>query len=297
MCAPCRKAHKARLDQQRREIKERKMQKLTLGRARTNGVSYSTEARVAVIQHALEQEPETYKDVLAEIAAIEDEPTEVQTPPREELPIEATAPPIGTAERAAYMRSFRGKSAEERQAMSHKAKKSEPRAERRSVRRPLSDAQESELLTAYTHTDESVDSITRRFGIRDTYIFNVLDRAGVSWRRKDAFKGQSFEQWQAAQNPNYSAPEAPKQKVLPPEIEAMRTVQVGVYAEPQPGKTELVQPASAAVEVSSDDDEPVWQISYVGRMLVRGKSIDEALANARRDGHLTEIVSVVRRPR
>jgi hypothetical protein len=40
-----------------------------------------------------------------------------------------------------------------------------------------------------------------------------------------------------------------------------------------------------------------WEISYVGKMLVRARSAREALDAAERDGHITQVVGVTLRPR
>lgn len=76
--------------------------------------------------------------------------------------------------------------------------------------RVLTDEQEVQLLDAYTATDEPVVEISKRFEIRETYVYNVLDRAGVSWRRGNP---ETYMQWQAAQA-------RPAEETVPPETVA-----------------------------------------------------------------------------
>jgi len=301
MCAPCRRVHRKRLQLERKALKARKIVRAQ----QTNGIDYSVKAKMQLIAHTANDEPEI-QSLAREWLDSEIQPAEQEEPIIAEQ--KTTVPAYGTKERAEYMRSFRGKSAEERAQMSRAH--AEPSGRGRGRRRPLSDEQEVEIIDAYTKTEEAVGDITQRYAIRETYIFNVLDRAGISWRRKNS---ESFEQWQLRQNPRLAAEAAkstpeivvpePVEKiiearVLPPQIEAMRNIQVGVYAEEKQGKTRA-QPVEQAMDLftSEPSDEPVWEVHYVGKMLVHARSVDEALSRARADGHIAEIVSVSRRPR
>jgi hypothetical protein len=200
-------------------------------------------------------------DLKREVVLTTDEPQEIHI---------GDLPPVGTPERMQTVRDIRlGK-----------------------VRynRPLSDEQEVELLDAYTKTDEPLASISQRFGVRPTYPYNVLDRAGVTWRRDHA---QTFDEWQAEQARPKAEPEPEvivtpqlpevviNQRVLPPEIEAMRAI----------------RPAQPKPEPPVEFDGPTWEVEYTGRMLVKAASIDQALERARADGHITNIVSVSMRAR
>lgn len=69
----------------------------------------------------------------------------------------------------------------------------------KSSRRQLTDAEQVEILDAYTKTDEPVRAMATRFGTRETYVYNVLNRVGISWRRGNA---ESFATWQANQQRN-----------------------------------------------------------------------------------------------
>ena len=83
--------------------------------------------------------------------------------------------------------------------------------------------------------------------------------------------------------------EQPTLPVLPPKPEP------SVY-EPRPGARErMLARQSPPVLVSSDDGSPVWEVQYVGRMLVKARDIDQALERARADGHLTQITGIVQR--
>ena len=66
--------------------------------------------------------------------------------------------------------------------------------------------------------------------------------------------------------------------------------------EPRPGARErMLARQSTPVLAASDDGSPVWEVQYVGRMLVRARDIDQALERARADGHLTQITGIVQR--
>lgn len=68
----------------------------------------------------------------------------------------------------------------------------------RRPRHSLTEDEQVQILDAYTTTSESVKDISARFEIGETYIYNVLDRVGVSWRRGNP---ESFTTWQANQHP------------------------------------------------------------------------------------------------
>lgn len=165
-------------------------------------------------------------------------------------------PPPGTSERIALMRDIKAGTVK--------------------YRRPLTPEQEVEMLDAYTRTDDPIDGIAARFNVRSTYIYNVLDRAGVSWRRNDT---RTFDQWQAAQQKTVietpKEPEVivPETRTLPPQIEAMRAI----------------RPAAVALPEEEGD---VWEVTYTGRMLVKATSARGAIEAAERDGHITTIVGV-----
>jgi transposase-like protein len=149
-------------------------------------------------------------------------------------------------------------------------------------RRPLSDEQEVEVLDAYTRTDDSIEGIARKFGVRSTYLYNVLDRAGVSWRRND---GITFDEWQARQQ-RPQAVETPKEpevivpeetRTLPPQIEAMRAI-----------RPRSPSPAPEPLQFEGE----VWEVTFTGKMLVQATSARDAIEAAERDGHVTNIVGV-----
>lgn len=79
----------------------------------------------------------------------------------------------------------------------------------RPVKRQLTDEEQVEILDAYTATNEPVQEITTRFNIHPTHIYNILERAGVTWRRGHPI---SFETWQARQA-------KPVDNGVPPETE------------------------------------------------------------------------------
>jgi hypothetical protein len=172
----------------------------------------------------------------------------------------------------------------------------------------LTDDQQVEIIDMYTRTLEPVGLIAKHYGIQETYVFNVLGRAGITWRRKHALYrsgAETFDQWQARQQKPTplgpppipaTATEARAQVVaeVPEPVEKALERMLRLPPKPEP----VAQPRPQPVQVeATDPNESVWEISYVGRMLVRAQDIDQALDRARQDGHLTQIVGVTLRSR
>lgn len=226
-------------------------------------------------------------------------PTPEETPAPAQVVSREDFPPIGTPERIAMMRDIKDG--------------------RLTYRRPMTPEQEVEMLDAYTKTTEPIGKIATRYGVSATYPYNVLDRAGVSWRRGNA---ESFDDWQAAQQIRKEpAVTQPEQRVLPPQIEAMRNVRP-IKAPVPPSALEVAKAEAILSMARANPDDltqalstnpldvieqaikadpalPTWEIQYTGilSMLVSAPSIDEALARARADGAVVNIVSVSMRAR
>lgn len=178
-------------------------------------------------------------------------------------------PPFGTAERMQVVRDIKDGKV--------------------TYKRALTPEQEVEMLDAYTKTDEPIGRIAQRYGVRATYPYNVLDRAGVTWRRDHT---QTFDEWQAEQARPKETEPVTEQRVLPPEIEAMRNVhpiERGDHGDIRIGEIEAV-----IRDLPPVHGFPTWEIEYTGRIRVSAASIDEALAGAREAGHAVEITSARR---
>lgn len=163
-------------------------------------------------------------------------------------------------------------------------------------RRPsvtLTDAQQVEILDAYTTTSEPVQDICDRFGIKHTYIYNILDRVGVSWRRGNA---ESFLTWQENQARNAEGEaeqEAIDRSVVSianekiPEDTARALENMLKLPTPTvlPPKPEPVAP-TPSVERRTHATEPLqtWRVQISGFLTIEATSIEEALFEAKRRG-------------
>ena len=129
----------------------------------------------------------------------------------------------------------------------------------------ITEDQQVQILDAYTTTDESVKDISARFGIRDTYIYNVLDRVGVSWRRGNP---ETFATWQERQR---AVPE-PVEKAL----ENMLRLPV------LPPKPEPVAPTPAIERRMRSTEIERWAITVQGLLLIEASDLEDAIAQVRR---------------
>jgi hypothetical protein len=171
----------------------------------------------------------------------------------------------------------------------------------------ISQEQKDEIVTLYLTTDTSVEEICRTYTVRNTYPYALLKAAGISWRRGDGTPPPPAPGRNGQVTPEVvsTLPE-PIEKALermierpvePPRPEQLRST--------PPIETGLVphQPVRQApslpeyVEHILPGSRRTWAIEYVGRMLVEADTVDDALAAARADGHLTQIIGVTLRTR
>ena len=160
--------------------------------------------------------------------------------------------------------------------------------------RNISDDQAVELLDAYTQTDEPIKDLSARFGIKETYIYNVLQRAGVDWRRGNP---ESFMEWQAAQARKQDSVPEPVAKaienmldtdhVLSADAAARRADafdRVGT-ARQLPPKPEPVAPTPAIERrrVHITGSEPLWEVTVQGIVQLHGNEIEDVLIQCRQN--------------
>lgn len=144
-------------------------------------------------------------------------------------------------------------------------------------RRPkagLTDAQQVEILDAYTTTTEPVQDITTRFGIHPTYIYNILDRVGVSWRRGNP---ESFATWQANQARNQEGEyEQERMDRVPPEVdkalENMLRPPTVLPARPEP-----VAPTPSVERRAQSTPLAAFDVTVEGRLRVRAVDMLHAI--------------------
>lgn len=138
--------------------------------------------------------------------------------------------------------------------------------------RNLSDEQEVELLDAYTQTSAPLKELAERFGVKETYVYNVLDRAGVSWRRGNP---ESFEEWQAAQQRKQAEETVPE----PVEKALENMLRLPVL----PAKPEPVAPTPAVERrVQKWTEVERWMFTVQGLVVIEAAELEDALAQMRR---------------
>lgn len=151
--------------------------------------------------------------------------------------------------------------------------------------RSLTDDERVEILDAYTKTDESVQSISARFGIKDTYIYNVLDRVGVSWRRSNP---ESYETWQARQAQPARTERDPFDHVPPETEKALENMlRMPPAREPvAPAVDTTRRPAILPTVLKTR-----WAVEVSGTIYLDAQTIEAAVTEARRLFPGTEIKS------
>ena len=171
----------------------------------------------------------------------------------------------------------------------------------------LTDEQRIEIIDAYTQTDEAVQSISARFAIKDTYIYNVLGKVGIDWRRGNP---ESFVTWQAQQGQARPTPEDlkampevdnqgarrghyaqqdqaavsqfPASDSVPLEtakaLENMLDTQHVLKPRPEP-----VAPTPAVERrVRTSPDTEMWAITVQGVVLMEAADLEDAIRQVRR---------------
>ena len=173
----------------------------------------------------------------------------------------------------------------------------------------LSPEQRIEIARMYLDTDVSMPEIARAYGLSPSYPYYVLKVLGITWRRGDTAPKPSLGEphVNGVVKPEIvdSVPE-PVEKALenmlkwptmPPKPEPVRAIAPTVR-DPEPSLPAYVDKVLPAMEVTSDDpNEGIWQVDYLGSMLVKATSIDQALERARVDGHVRNIVGITQRRR
>jgi hypothetical protein len=169
----------------------------------------------------------------------------------------------------------------------------------------LTPEQELEIVNLYTTTDTPVQEIADTYSIGRTGPFKVLDRHGISWRRNDT----------------QPAP----QRLLPPHIEAMKSVHVASTLSPEdfvdtsltakPGQAvfDLKEPnpvPNPVPTLSAPDDIPVydrklpaieelsrpkWSIEFRATLTVHADTASAAIREAEAMGYSSIDIDVVRR--
>jgi len=135
----------------------------------------------------------------------------------------------------------------------------------------LNDEQRVEILDAYTTTDEPTDEIAARYGIKDTYIYNVLEKLDITWRRRDPI---SFETWQAQQHVEPEVPE-PQQKALENMLDPDHVLK------PRPEPVAPTPAVERRVHRPSNVDAEMWAITVQGVILMEGGDLEDAIHKVR----------------
>jgi len=187
---------------------------------------------------------------------------------------------------------------------------------------PLSMDQQREIVHLYTETDTPLLDIEQRFGISNQRMYQVFHKQGLDWRRNDSISFQAYLERQTAPPvPHTNGVVQPTEIVdsVPEDInKALENMIVRPVVEVRPETLRSTPPPTRHVEprqiepvrrsspdlpsyvneiLPEGDGYQNWEVSYVGKMLVRARSAREALDSAERDGHITQIVGVTLRPR
>jgi len=194
----------------------------------------------------------------------------------------------------------------------------QPQKGGRAPKVPLSMDQQREIVHLYTETDTSLQDIEQRFGISNQRMYQVFHKQGLDWRRNDPISFQTYLERQTAPSEPPSTngvahPPVPVEVVteIPEDInKALENMIVRPPHEVRPEELrstpsprqdmEPYTPPRAAPDLPSyvnhilpdDGDYQNWEISYVGKMMVRARSAREAIEAAEQDGHITQIVGV-----
>jgi hypothetical protein len=250
---------------ERRALKDRKEQRM---KPSPNGVEYSRDARIAVALHAIEADDPAAAQELREML----DPTPPEEPDVPETFDVSAAPEAPSSPPVRYARVAR-----------------------------LSMDQKLEIASFYDMLDVPTRAITAEFRINDAELQSIAQELSVTprtsrsgFRRggRRAMPGRfvrvnGTREWQPKE------PERPTPRALPPEIEAMREVRVkeieAVIQNPPP----VAEPEHSELPPSIDL-LPEWVVEYVGTLRLHARSIDEALATARKSAGVTDIVAIRR---
>jgi len=148
----------------------------------------------------------------------------------------------------------------------------------------LTDEQRVEILDAYTKTDEPVGAICQRYGIKDTYIFNILAKVGIDWRRRDPI---SFETWQAQQQRQHIDEQQTQRDdalmgVVPePVTKALENmIDTQHVLKPKPEPVAPTPAIERRVRISADTE--MWAITVQGVILIEAADLEDAIRQVRR---------------
>jgi len=179
----------------------------------------------------------------------------------------------------------------------------------------LPDDEMLEIGQHYQNLDIPMEMIARAYSLSNNALMQVVDHLGLPRRSEmlklaDQKRGRGFalppghfdrgDGWHRAWVYDDEAPSPNGTTEIVSNLpEPVEQALEKMIVEPDRSRVPpaLHQRAVPREHVTADDDEslPVWQIKYEGSMLVRAIDIDQALQRAREDGHLVQIIGIIRR--